>query len=180
MSDNDTKNETRLYIGNFPQTITEYSLIKLFQKYGKIKNIEYLWHKFGPKRGEPRGYCFLEYEKPESAKKAIEVMNKKELLGRILTVSYIDESKKEKKELKIEKDKNVPIKKNIKTSSKIYLLEQKLKELTGEKIKSENTNNKRKYDNNSNYRNNSKNSNNKRAYNNNRSNEYNIKKRKTN
>ncbi|OUM62764.1 hypothetical protein PIROE2DRAFT_43952, partial [Piromyces sp. E2] len=42
-----------------------YTIIKLFQKFGKVKNIEYQWHKFGPKRGEPKGYCFLEFEEPE-------------------------------------------------------------------------------------------------------------------
>lgn len=59
------QNETRIYIGNFPPTLNEYFIIKLFQKIGKIKNIEYKWHKFGPKKGEPRGYCFLEFEEPE-------------------------------------------------------------------------------------------------------------------
>ncbi|ORX53717.1 hypothetical protein BCR36DRAFT_284045, partial [Piromyces finnis] len=42
-----------------------YSIIKLFQKFGKIKNIEYLWHRYGPKKGEPKGYCFLEFEESE-------------------------------------------------------------------------------------------------------------------
>ncbi|ORX53718.1 hypothetical protein BCR36DRAFT_19741 [Piromyces finnis] len=40
---------------------------------------------------------------------------------------------KDKKEINNIKEKTVTEKKNIKTSSKIYILEQKLKELTGQK-----------------------------------------------
>ena len=41
------------------------TVIKLFEPYGKIAHFDYLWHTSGPKRGEPRGFCFVEYRRHE-------------------------------------------------------------------------------------------------------------------
>ena len=38
-----------------------YHVIKLFQQYGKIVREQFIWHKHGPKRGEPKGFCFVEF-----------------------------------------------------------------------------------------------------------------------
>lgn len=38
-----------------------YHVIKMFSPFGKIKREEYLWHTHGPKKGEPRGYGFVEF-----------------------------------------------------------------------------------------------------------------------
>ncbi|KAG9450187.1 hypothetical protein H6P81_010152 [Aristolochia fimbriata] len=57
----DEKSETRLYVGNLDQRITESLLIKLFSQFGKIVQEDFLWHTRGPKRGEPRGYAFVQY-----------------------------------------------------------------------------------------------------------------------
>ena len=38
-----------------------YHVIKLFQPFGKVVRSEYMWHKSGAKRGEPRGHCYIEY-----------------------------------------------------------------------------------------------------------------------
>ncbi|PON58190.1 Splicing factor-like protein [Parasponia andersonii] len=49
----DEKSESRLYI-------TEATLIKMFSPFGKIVSEDCLWHTRGPKRGEPRGFAFIQ------------------------------------------------------------------------------------------------------------------------
>ncbi|KAJ1339527.1 hypothetical protein BSLG_005851 [Batrachochytrium salamandrivorans] len=60
----------RLYVGNFTDKVTEYTIMKLFEEYGKIARIDYLWHQEGPKHGMPRGYCFVEMDSVEEAQTA--------------------------------------------------------------------------------------------------------------
>jgi RNA-binding protein 18 len=40
-------------------------ILKLFSPFGKIAREDFFWHMQGEKRGVPRGYCFVEYEKRE-------------------------------------------------------------------------------------------------------------------
>ncbi|KAI9285136.1 hypothetical protein BC943DRAFT_360657 [Umbelopsis sp. AD052] len=82
------KGTSRLYIGNLDPTIDEYALVKLFEPFGKITLMDFLFHFAGPKRGQPRGYCFLEYSSKEEALKAIDTMNNKMIKGRPLIVSF--------------------------------------------------------------------------------------------
>lgn len=42
-----------------------YMVVSVFSKHGKIVKYEYLWNKTGPRRGLPRGCCFIEYSTPE-------------------------------------------------------------------------------------------------------------------
>ncbi|KAI8824147.1 uncharacterized protein EV422DRAFT_564857 [Fimicolochytrium jonesii] len=79
---------TRLYIGNLPPTLTEYHLLKLFSPLGTLTKIDFLWHKQGPHKGEPRGYCFIEYADKADAKRAVEKMHGKVVAGRTLVVSF--------------------------------------------------------------------------------------------
>ncbi|CAA6659322.1 unnamed protein product [Spirodela intermedia] len=53
-SSNDEKSESRLYIGNLDQRITESAILKMFAPFGNIVSEDFLWHTRGPKRGEPR------------------------------------------------------------------------------------------------------------------------------
>ncbi|KAG8092383.1 hypothetical protein GUJ93_ZPchr0012g19956 [Zizania palustris] len=55
------KSESRLYVGNLDFTISESDIIKMFSPFGKIVSEDFLWHTRGPKRGEPRGYAFVQY-----------------------------------------------------------------------------------------------------------------------
>ncbi|KAF9615584.1 hypothetical protein IFM89_024673, partial [Coptis chinensis] len=66
-SDNlfDDKSDRRLYIGNIDHKITEALLIKMFSPFGKIVAEDYLWHTRGPKRGEPRGFAFIQFNTKE-------------------------------------------------------------------------------------------------------------------
>jgi RNA recognition motif-containing protein len=66
----------RLYISNLPPSVSEYTIIQLFSKYGKIAKLDWLWSKGnnnphigsstntkGSETGRiGRGYCFLEFE----------------------------------------------------------------------------------------------------------------------
>ncbi|KAJ3148032.1 hypothetical protein HDU86_007600 [Geranomyces michiganensis] len=85
---------TRLYIGNLPPTLSEYHLASLFSPFGPLSKIDYLWHKHGPRRGEPRGYCFIEYESAQDARAAVGAADTKAggegivVMGRRLVVSF--------------------------------------------------------------------------------------------
>ncbi|CAI5495864.1 unnamed protein product [Closterium sp. Naga37s-1] len=72
-------------------TPRRYHVIKMFTPYGKIRREEYLWHTYGPKRGEPRGYAFVEYSKREEAELARSKMNGRTVFGRPLVVRFVDE-----------------------------------------------------------------------------------------
>ncbi|TPX65979.1 hypothetical protein SpCBS45565_g04797 [Spizellomyces sp. 'palustris'] len=134
--------QTRLYVGNLPPTLTEYNLITLFAPHGKIRKIDYLWHKHGPRKGEPRGYCFVEYERRVDAVGAVAAMNGRVVGGRKLTVGFsVDHGQDGKLPRPADRYKDVPEEVNLKlqpkivrasTSAKISALERKLQQLSQE------------------------------------------------
>ncbi|OAD69414.1 hypothetical protein PHYBLDRAFT_116656 [Phycomyces blakesleeanus NRRL 1555(-)] len=65
-----------------------YAVVKLFEPFGKITFLDYMFHWSGPKKGQPRGYCFLEYEKKEEALKAMSALHGRIVKGRPLVVSF--------------------------------------------------------------------------------------------
>ncbi|ORX94806.1 RNA-binding domain-containing protein [Basidiobolus meristosporus CBS 931.73] len=77
----------RVFVGNLDPTVDEFIISQLFQKYGKITGLDFLFHTAGPLQGQPRGYCFVEYSKREEAMKAISELNSKRLRGRPLVVN---------------------------------------------------------------------------------------------
>ncbi|CDS13652.1 hypothetical protein LRAMOSA05828 [Lichtheimia ramosa] len=81
-------NAKKLYIGNLDPAVDEYAIVKLFEPYGKITFLDYLFHWTGPKKGLPRGYCFLEYDTRQQAINAIEALHRKVIKGRPLVVSF--------------------------------------------------------------------------------------------
>mmetsp|Transcript_18877 Transcript_18877/g.31585 ORF Transcript_18877/g.31585 Transcript_18877/m.31585 type:complete len:181 (+) Transcript_18877:179-721(+) len=92
---NDTKMESssgtggkRLFIGNMSRTISEGDLIKLFSTIGTVKDVIYMWHKFGPNKGQPKGYAFVEMKDEAEASKGIARLNGVIAKGRKLYVSY--------------------------------------------------------------------------------------------
>ncbi|KAA8533683.1 hypothetical protein F0562_031200 [Nyssa sinensis] len=87
----DEKCESRLYVGNLDLRITEATLIKMFSPFGKIVAEDFLWHTRGPKRGEPRGFAFIQFSSKEEAKLAKEKMNGKLACGRPLVVRLASE-----------------------------------------------------------------------------------------
>jgi RNA recognition motif-containing protein len=51
----------RLYVGNLSPSVDEYTLIQVFQKYGRITKLDFMFHKTGVLKGKPRGYAFVEF-----------------------------------------------------------------------------------------------------------------------
>lgn len=102
-----------------------------------------MWHLAGPKKGEPRGFCFIEYKHHEDAVKAMEGMNEREVQGRALVVNFAHERTAEQPERKrirlAEQDRTVQeqttsrslasmvVPRTLDTASKIAMLERKLK-----------------------------------------------------
>ncbi|KAG2280770.1 hypothetical protein Bca52824_051991 [Brassica carinata] len=82
----DEKSESRLYVGNLDLRINEAALIKMFSPYGKIISEDFLWHTRGPKKGEPRGYAFIQYSSKGEAELAKEKMHGRLACGRPLVV----------------------------------------------------------------------------------------------
>ncbi|MBA0685293.1 hypothetical protein Goari_012963 [Gossypium aridum] len=87
----DETSESRLYVGNLDLRITEAALIKMFSPYGKIISEDFLWHTRGPKRGEPRGFAFIQYSTKEEAILAKEKMHGRLACGRPLMVRLASE-----------------------------------------------------------------------------------------
>ncbi|KAK3157003.1 hypothetical protein QOZ80_2AG0114920 [Eleusine coracana subsp. coracana] len=83
---NRDKLESRLYVGNLDFAISESDVIKMFSPFGTITAEDFLWHTRGPKRGEPRGYAFVQYTTKEEAQLAKEKMNGKLVRGRPIVV----------------------------------------------------------------------------------------------
>ncbi|EKX42208.1 hypothetical protein GUITHDRAFT_111772 [Guillardia theta CCMP2712] len=90
--------ECRVYVGNMDPRLNEGAIVKLFQQFGKLKRCDYLWFTSGPRRGQPRGICFLEFESAEGAEKAIARMNGKELHGRKIIVERAQDHSQNKNE----------------------------------------------------------------------------------
>jgi hypothetical protein len=42
-------------------TLSRYTLLRVFSKFGKVTKLDFLFHKAGPMKGKPRGYAFIEY-----------------------------------------------------------------------------------------------------------------------
>ncbi|GIY89628.1 probable RNA-binding protein 18 [Caerostris darwini] len=80
--------EKRLWIGNIDSRLTEYNLLKIMQKFGKIEKFDFLFHKSGALKGQPRGYSFVTYETREQAEQALAVLNGKLALGKNLVVKW--------------------------------------------------------------------------------------------
>uniref|UniRef100_A0A803JCF7 Probable RNA-binding protein 18 n=1 Tax=Xenopus tropicalis TaxID=8364 RepID=A0A803JCF7_XENTR len=88
LSEGSLQDGHRLWIGNVDPKITEYHLLKLLQKFGKVKQFDFLFHKSGPLEGQPRGYCFVNFETKAEAERAIHCLNGKMALSKKLVVRW--------------------------------------------------------------------------------------------
>ena len=75
---------TKVYVGNLPYTVTKDKLTQLFSEYGKITEAVVISDKYS---GRSKGFGFVTFADDESAKKAIEAMDGKELEGREMKVN---------------------------------------------------------------------------------------------
>jgi RNA recognition motif-containing protein len=73
-----------IYVGNLPRATTEDELRQCFEEFGQVTEVRLITDKFS---GESRGFGFVEMPSKDEAEKAIEAMNGKELLGRVLNVN---------------------------------------------------------------------------------------------
>lgn len=126
----------RLWIGNLDPKITEYHLLKLLQKFGNVKQFDFLFHKSGPLEGQPRGYCFVNFETKQEAEQAIHCLNGKLALSKKLVVRWAHAQIKRYDNHKSEKilpislepsSSTEPTQSNLSVSAKIKAIEAKLK-----------------------------------------------------
>jgi len=80
----------RVFVGNLHSSTTEGDLIKVFSKFGTVTDVNYMWHKFGPQRGKPKGFAFVGMSSTEEADLVISRLDGVELKGRRLSVSFSD------------------------------------------------------------------------------------------
>ena len=73
----------KLYVGNLASTISNTELQSLFAKHGLVSSAKVIRDQHS---GQPRGFGFVEMADLE-AKRAMELLNGKEIQGRPLTVS---------------------------------------------------------------------------------------------
>lgn len=66
-------------------------MIQLFKDCGKIVRTDYLWHRDGPRAGEPRGCGFIEFASREEAIAAKDAVNGKIVLNRPVRVRFVTE-----------------------------------------------------------------------------------------
>ncbi|EDO45951.1 predicted protein [Nematostella vectensis] len=128
----DAVSERKLWIGNLDKRLSEFNILKILQQFGEIEHFQFLFHGNGPNRGEPRGYCFVEFKKKEDARKALRGLNKKIVLSRALVVDWAHHHKSSADEP--QKSKHTNIVPNAQTSthspsneSKIKAIEAKLR-----------------------------------------------------
>ncbi|KAG1823011.1 hypothetical protein EV424DRAFT_1321617, partial [Suillus variegatus] len=68
--------------------VDRYALLQVFIKFGKVSKLDFLFHKTGPNKGQPRGYAFIQYFNESDAQVALENVNGKLLRGRKLSVTF--------------------------------------------------------------------------------------------
>lgn len=126
----------RLWIGNLDPKITEYHLLKLLQKFGTVKQFDFLFHKSGALEGQPRGYCFVNFETKQEAEQAIQCLNGKLALSKKLVVRWAhaqvkryDHNKNDKiLPISLEPSSSTePTQSNLSVTAKIKAIEAKLK-----------------------------------------------------
>ncbi|XP_060075071.1 probable RNA-binding protein 18 [Ylistrum balloti] len=84
----DVTDDCRVWLGNLDSRLTEFSLLKVLQKYGPLKRFDFLLHKSGPDVGKPRGYCFVSYQHRKDAERAVKGLNGKHALSKRMIVKW--------------------------------------------------------------------------------------------
>ena len=74
----------KVYVGNLPFTVGSEKLKELFASYGEIEEAIVISDKFS---NRSKGFGFVTFKDDESAKKAVEEMNDKDIEGRKLKVN---------------------------------------------------------------------------------------------
>jgi len=78
----------KLYVGNIPFSATEADLREMFEAHGTIESINVITDR---ETGRPRGFAFVEMEDSESATKAMQALDGRDMGGRNLKVNEANE-----------------------------------------------------------------------------------------
>lgn len=134
----------RIWIGNIDTKVTEYTMVQILKKFGPIKQFDYLVHKTGPLQGQPRGFCFVTFEKESDAARTILKLNNVQVMSKRLQVRWAHNQAQEKQDpkstLKLPSDTTDTAQDHIKNAcpnsshAMIRAIEAKLSQM--EKIKS--------------------------------------------
>lgn len=73
-----------IYVGNLPHEATEDEVRQAFAAFGQVTEVRLIVDKFS---GESKGFGFVEMPSKDEAQKAIEQMNAKDFMGRVLSVN---------------------------------------------------------------------------------------------
>ena len=74
----------RLYVGNFPYSISEAELQTLFESVGPVESVNIVRDN---QTGQPRGFAFVEMTTDADAQSAIATLNEHQVGGRSLAVN---------------------------------------------------------------------------------------------
>ncbi|XP_052860522.1 probable RNA-binding protein 18 [Anopheles cruzii] len=101
-----SSDDRRLWLGNLDCRITEYQLLKIVQKYGKIEKFDMLFHRSGSLAGYPRGYAFVTYENHRDSEAALNRLDGKLIGEKTIVVRWAkqvnrDEADRNKPKLEI-------------------------------------------------------------------------------
>lgn len=89
----ETDDDKRLWIGNLDSNMTEFAILKLVQKFGSIRKMDFIYHKAGPDKGKSKGYCFVSFHEWKTAEKARKTLDGKFVLSRPMYVKWARSSK---------------------------------------------------------------------------------------
>ena len=78
-------NESKLFVGNLSDSVTETSLQELFTEAGSVRSVKIIIDNF---TGRSRGFGFVEMNTKEEAAGAIDTLNNKECGGRTLKIDW--------------------------------------------------------------------------------------------
>ncbi len=73
-----------IYVGNLSWQMTDEQLRDTFSEFGNVKSAKIIFDKY---TNRSKGFGFVEMDNDEEAKKAIEELNEKEVMGRALRVN---------------------------------------------------------------------------------------------
>jgi len=129
------RDDCRLWIGNLDPKITEYAMLKLLQRYNvNIRSFDFIYHRTGPEKGQPRGYCFVTLSTPEEAAIIMSKLNGKMALSRRLAVKYAELEKRDRQPSAVTSSSSVPQLStevprgaSLSVKGKIQAIEEKLK-----------------------------------------------------
>ena len=78
------RDRMNIYVGNLPHKATEDEVRQAFAEFGEVTEVRLIVDKFS---GESRGFGFVEMPSKTEAEKAIEEMNGKDFMERVLNVN---------------------------------------------------------------------------------------------